>query len=99
MRLSLACVGGFTGPAGAQTRNVDLARLPPAEAAPLQALVRALDPGHLPATLLKAHPQPWDFTYTLTVDDGPCHRVRFHADAAPPALRALVERLERYPPS
>jgi hypothetical protein len=91
MRLSLHSVGGFTGPAGAQTHNVDVERLPAADAARVRALVQALDPAHLPATLLKARPQSWDFTYTLTVDD---RQVRFHLDAAPAALRDLVEFIE-----
>jgi hypothetical protein len=95
MRLSLHCVGGFTGPAGAQTRSVDVDSLPAGEAARVRGLVQALDPARLPATLLKAQPQPWDFTYTLTID----HRqVRFHVDAAPAALRELVEILEARPP-
>lgn len=98
MKLSLQCVGGFTGPAGAQTRTVDVDALPAADAERLRALVRALDPARLPAALLKPRPQPWDFAYTLTVDDGATHRVRFHADAAPPALRELTGILERYPP-
>jgi len=95
MRLSLHCVGGFTGPAGAQTRSVDVDSLPAGEAARVRGLVQALDPAKLPATLLKARPQPWDFTYTLTVDN---HQVRFHVDAAPAALRELVEILEARPP-
>lgn len=95
MRLSLHCVGGFTGPVGAQTRNVDVDSLPAAEGARVRSLVQALDLAQLPATLLKARPQPWDFTYTLTVDG---HQVRFHVDAAPAPLRELVEILEQHPP-
>jgi hypothetical protein len=95
MRLSLHCVGGFTGPAGAQTRSVDVDTLPAAERTRVQALVQGLDSAQLPATLLKAQPQPWDFTYTLTVDG---KQVRFHVDAAPAALRELVEILEARPP-
>ncbi len=95
MRLSLHCVGGFTGPAGAQTRTVDVDDLPAAERTRVQALVQALDVARLPATLLKPRPQPWDFTYTLTVDG---RQVRFHLDAAPAPLRELVEVLEARPP-
>jgi hypothetical protein len=90
MRLSLHCVGGFTGAAGAQAWNVDVDRLPAAEAARVRALVAALDPAHLPATLLKPRPQSWDFTYTLAIDD---KQVRFHLDAAPAPLRELVKIL------
>jgi hypothetical protein len=95
MRLSLHCVGGFTGPAGAQTRSVDVDSLPAAEGAHVRRLVQALDVAQLPATLLKPRPQSWDFTYTLTVDDGASRQVRFHLDAAPPALRELVEFIEQ----
>jgi len=102
MRLSLHCVGGFTGPAGAQTRSVDVERLPAAAAARLRALVEALahelDTAGRPPTLLKPHPQPWDFTYTLTIDDGTPRQVRFHVDAAPQPLREIVEVLEARPP-
>jgi hypothetical protein len=56
--------------------------------------------GHLPATLMKPHPQSWDFVYTLTVDDDAAsHQVRFHTDAAPPALRELTDILNDLPPS
>lgn len=92
MRLSLHCVGGFTGPAGAQTHSVDVDSLPAADAARVRGLLQRLDLAQLPPTLLKARPQPWDFTYTLAVDG---RQVRFHLDAAPPALRELVEAIEQ----
>ncbi|KQV50134.1 protealysin inhibitor emfourin [Massilia sp. Root335] len=95
MRLSLHCVGGFTGPAGAQTRDVDVDSLPAAKGTRVRGLVQALDLAQLPPTLLKPRPQSWDFTYTLTIDDGTPRQVRFHLDAAPPALRELVEFIER----
>nr|AGU09983.1 hypothetical protein [uncultured organism] len=98
MRLSLHCVGGFTGPAGAQTRTVDLDRLAPADAARLRALVDSLGPAQLPPSLLKPRPQPWDFVYTLTIENGAPRRLHFHTDAAPPALRELAALLEAYPP-
>jgi hypothetical protein len=99
MQLSLQCVGGFTGPAGAQTRHVDLDSLPAAKATPLRKLVQALDLANLPPTLMKPRPQSWDFVYTLTVDDGARHQVRFHTDAAPPALCELTDLLNQFPPS
>ena len=98
MRLSLHCVGGFTGPAGAQTRSVDVDCLPAAEAAHLRALVQALDPACLPPALLKPRPQPWDFTYTLTIENGAPRQVRFHVDAAPAPLREIVDVLQARPP-
>jgi len=98
MRLSLRCVGGFTGPAGAQTRSVDTAQLPGAEAQQLEALVTQLDTPRMPATLLKPRPQSSDFAYTLTVDDGAAPQsIKFHLDAGTPALRELVTCLEKYP--
>lgn len=95
MRLSLSCVGGFTGPAGAETRSVETDQLPPAESQRLCALVRQVGPQQLPATLLKARPQSSDFAYTLTIDDGT--RIKFHLDAAPPPLRELVDCMNAYP--
>lgn len=99
MRLSLHCVGGFTGPAGAQTREVDLDRLPAAEAQRLQALLQAADLARLPPSLLKSRPQPWDFVYTLTVENGARRQLRFHTDAAPAPLSELVDMLQQYPPT
>lgn len=98
MRLSLQCVGGFTGPAGAQTRSVDMDHLPKADAARLRGLLATLDLARLPASLMKPKPQSWDFVYTLTVENGARHQLRFHLDAAPAALGELVAILERYPP-
>jgi hypothetical protein len=94
MKLSLQSVGGFTGPAGVRARSVDLDQLPPDEAAHLRALVQAADLAHLPPALLKPRPQPWDFVYTLTVENGARQCVRFHSDAAPPALRELADVLD-----
>jgi hypothetical protein len=98
MRLSLHCVGGFTGPAGAQTFTADLEHMPAADAARLRRLVGALDLAHLPASLMKPHPQSWDFVYTLTVENGACRQLRFHTDAAPKALGEIVDILQQYPP-
>lgn len=100
MRLTLRSTGGgFVGPAGAQTRSVDLDRLPAARAAQLRGLLQTRDFVDLPPTLVKAHPQPWDFQYTLEVEDGGQTRsVRYHLDAAPPALRELTEKLNEVDP-
>jgi hypothetical protein len=99
MRLSLRSVGGFTGEAGAETRQVDLDHLPAASAEPLRRLVAQVDPFALPSRLEKSAPQPWDFRYTLTVDDGGRrHTITFHKDAVSPALRELVEALEAREP-
>ncbi|MFA9219259.1 MAG: protealysin inhibitor emfourin [Sphingomonadaceae bacterium] len=98
-RLILRSCGGFTGPAGAQTRTLDLAALPAAQARHFQQLLQACDSSALPARLTKAAPQPWDFEYSLEVQAGPAsHTVQFHLDAAPPALRALASALDALPP-
>lgn len=94
MRLILTCSGGFTGPAGAQTRTVDLAQLPPEQASQLQQLLQASDFFALPPTLVKPAPQSWDFKYRLEVDDGgQAHCVSYHLDEASPPLKELTEKL------
>ncbi len=91
MRLILRCTGGFTGPAGAQTRTVDLAQLPPRQASELEQLLRASDFFALQPKLVKEAPKSWDFQYDLDVDeDGQSHCVRYHRDDAPPPLKALT---------
>lgn len=98
-RLVLSCTGGFTGPAGAQTRTVDLAALPAGKAQHLQQLLHACDFTALPPHLAKAAPQSWDFEYTLQVQSGgQSHTVKFHKDEAPPALRQIAEALDDLPP-
>ena len=66
MHMVLRCTGGFTGPAGAQTRSVDLAQLPPAQASELEKLVQACDFFALPDKLLKPAPQSWTSGTTWT---------------------------------
>lgn len=99
MRLVLRSTGGFTGPAGAQTRTVDTAAAA-GDGARLRQLVRDCDFFALPAQLLSPAPQSWDFLYTLTVqaDDGSSHTVSYHLDAAPPALRELTAALDARAP-
>jgi hypothetical protein len=94
MRLILKCTGGFAGPAGAQTRTVDLAQLPQEQAGQLQHLLQASDFFALPPTLVKPAPQSWDFKYQLEVDDGgAAHCVVYHLDEASPSLKELTEKL------
>jgi hypothetical protein len=97
-KLVLRTSGGFTGPAGAETRTVNLARLPAAQAAQLRRLVDESDVFTLPATLAKPQPQSWDFEHSLYVEaGGKTHTVRYHLDAAPPALRQLTEQINQLP--
>jgi hypothetical protein len=94
MRMILRCSGGFTGAAGAQTRTIDLARLPPDKATELQQMVLACDFFALPDKLVKDAPKSWDFQYDLEVDEGrQAHSVHYHLDAAPPQLKALTDKL------
>jgi hypothetical protein len=100
MLLKLRCTGGFTGPAGAQTRTLDLARLPKDQAAELQNLIHATDFFALPATLTKSAPKSWDFQYDLEVcEDGKQpHCVRYHLDEAPAPLKQLTEKINETDP-
>jgi hypothetical protein len=99
VKLSLRSVGGVTGPVGPVTRSVDLAALPHERRVHASALLEAARPFELPTQFLLPSPRPWDFLYTLTVADGGRTReVKLHLDAAPPALRALVEWLEEQAP-
>lgn len=94
MRMTLTCTGGFAGPAGAQTRTVDLDQLPHDQAEQLQSLMGKCDFFALPDQLVKTAPKPWDFQYDLELDqDGQTHKVRYHLDAAPPQLKALTEKI------
>ena len=98
VKLSLKSVGGFTGPVGAVTRTVETSTLPSDVRAHANALIDAARPFDLPAQLLLKSPHSWDFRYKLTVEDGGrTHQIELHLDAAPPALRALVEWLEQQP--
>jgi len=97
-KLVLRTSGGFTGPAGAETRTVDLAKLPAAQAAQLRRLLDESDVFALPAALTKPHPQSWDFEHSLCVEAaGKAHTVRYHIDAAPPALQQLTAHLNQLP--
>lgn len=94
MKMTLTCTGGFAGPAGAQTRTVDLAQLPPDQAAQFAALLHATDFFALPDQLAKPAPQSWDFRYDLEVaEGGHTHTVRYYLDAAPEQLKALTETI------
>jgi len=97
-KLVLRTSGGFTGPAGAETRTVDLDKLPAAQAAQLRRLVDDSNVLALPATLTKPQPQSWDFEHSLYVEaGGKTHTVRYHMDAAPPALQQLTEQINQLP--
>lgn len=95
MRISLRSVGGFTGPAGAKTRTLDVDSLPSDKASKVRRLVEASGFFSLPPKILKAAPASWDFIHHLEIEDGGrSHKVQFHKDAAPPALKELFGELE-----
>jgi hypothetical protein len=86
--------GGFTGKAGAEVHELDLAKLPLDEAARLRKLVEDARLSELPPKLSKSAPQPWDFRHSLTVEDGDGSRtVEFHEDAATPELKRLAQEI------
>lgn len=92
MRISFERTGGFAGIS--RTTTVDTATLPPEEANQLRQLVEAADFFHLPATITPPTPQPDRFQYQLTVEEnGQQHTVRVSEQAAPDALRRLLEWL------
>src|SRR5690242_2206075 len=92
MKISLQSSGGFTGPAGAVTRTVDLDALPEEERRKAKTLVDAAHVFDRPARMKLASPRPWDFTHVLEVQDGArSHRIELHLDAVDAPLRALVK--------
>lgn len=101
MRISLeSYVGGVVSKQfSSQLRTVDLGQLPAGESSLLQATLQQLDLAQLPPTMLKQHPQPGDFVYTLTVENGMHYEIRFHREVAPTALNSLIDLLERYKPA
>jgi len=95
MKLSLRSWGGFTGPAGAVTRQVDLDELPEERRREARGLVAAAKVFEQPGKVLLTSPRSHDLNYVLEASDGPrSHRIQLHLDAANPPLRALVEWLE-----
>ena len=93
MRVSLAVKGGIHGvPA---TASVDLEQAAAPQADLIRRLVAASGFFGLPPKLRKDRPRPWDFDYTVSVEDGArSHTVTCHKDAAPEGLRKLIEALE-----
>lgn len=91
MRIVLESIGGFTGPAGKERREVDTDKLRPDRAKHVQDLVARVAPGSWGNDFHMSAPRPWDFRHVLTVDDGnrPARSVQFHEGAAPPEVLAL----------
>lgn len=95
MKITLRTVGGFAGPAGAQTHVVDVDELSPADARRFLDHVAKAVPSGLPRRLMKKLPQPWDFVRHLKIEDGEnVHEFQFHDDAATESLRELVKEIE-----
>jgi len=92
MRISFERTGGFAGIR--LTTIVDPATLPIEEANHLRQLVEAADFFHLPATIISPTPQADRFQYRLTVEEkGRQHTVKVSEQAAPDALKPLIEWL------
>jgi hypothetical protein len=95
MRIELKSVGGFTGPAGAETINIDTDTLGKSDADCIVKFVKAADIFSLPDKIHLQKPRSWDFLYTLTIEENAAKKtVEFHKDAAPAALQELTEKLE-----
>ncbi len=95
MRLTLRATGGFTGPAGAVTREVDLDQLPPASRDHARALAADAHLFDRPPRMLRSPPRPQDFRYRLqATDGGRSHEIEFHLDAVDAPLRRLVKWME-----
>jgi len=96
MKLSLRTWGGFTGPAGAVTRTVDMDALSEGPRRHALALIEAAHPFDRPDKLLLSAPRSWDFNHVLEVQDGArTKHLQLHLEAVDAPLRALVEWIER----
>lgn len=95
MKLTLRSWGGFTGPAGAVERVVNVDALPEDQR---QRWCQLVDQAHVferPERILLPRPRSWDFNYELTVQDGArTKKIQLHLEAADTALRALVDAIE-----
>jgi hypothetical protein len=95
MRVSLRSVGGFTGPAGAVTRTIDVDALPNDRKAKALEVINAARVFERPAKIMLEHPRPWDFQHVLEVDDGPrSRRIVLHEAAADDSLRELLDWIQ-----
>ena len=99
MKISLRSSGGFTGPAGATTRSLNLDELPDERRREGLALIEAANLFDRPPKSKLAAPRPWDFNQVLEVTDGDrVHRIEFHLDAVDDSLRALVDWIDASEP-
>jgi hypothetical protein len=97
MKVELEVSGGFAGPAGKQTLQVDSNQLSAGEAGALRRELESIPAASWGGTFLDPHPKPWQFRHELRVTDGPEQRSAvFHLDHGPAALsviaRTLLER-------
>ena len=94
MKLVLEVTGGFTGPAGRQRVEVELAQLPAAEAAQLRSDLDEIPETAWGSTFSLDHPKPWDFRNVLSVKSGERDQVvTFHTGAGPAALTRIAKSL------
>lgn len=94
MKVELEVSGGFSGPAGKQTTEVDLNQLPAPEAATLRREVESVPAASWGNSFLDQHPKPWQFRHVLRVTEGGAQRSAvFHLDHGPAALSAIAKQL------
>ena len=94
MTMVLEKSGGFAGRLATQVVEVDLDRLPKAQAQEIKALYEALPQQMWGGSFLSAHPKSWDFKYVLKVrGDGAERRVEYHQNEGPPELTPLGEKV------
>lgn len=95
MKITLHRSGGFAGSVGATSFELDPLALPEPRRAQLLALLDAANVAGQPAIQRLASPHPWDFLYSLQIEDGPfVHRLQLQLAAVSVALRDLVLLLE-----
>jgi hypothetical protein len=95
MRIELRSVGGFTGPIGAKISKIDTDTITKGDEECIINLVKVADIFSLPDKIHLSKPRPWDFLYTLTLDENTRTKtVEFHKTAAPAALQELTEKIE-----
>ncbi|HVU16629.1 MAG TPA: protealysin inhibitor emfourin [Candidatus Didemnitutus sp.] len=94
VKLVLEKIGGFTGPAGREVTEIDLARLPPDQAAAIAQELAAVPPEAWNQQYLSAHPKPWDFRHVLRQVDGAVSQsIEFQLHQGPAALTRLAEKI------
>jgi hypothetical protein len=94
VHIRLEVIGGFTGKAGKQVIQIELAKLAPEEAAELRRLIERLPDDIWGGSYLAPHPKSWDFRHILQVTEGDNSRTAvFHGGQGPAELTTIARRL------